>query len=188
MSAEEPKAETKSATPQEILAASVGVGSNAYRLLILSHILILPFFAYWYEFHSLNIFRTWTIFEYFFLVCIAPSCTAIVKNWNDAFFKVTDSKPWFWYSPILYIMIIPPYMKLEETLHKASPTWAEPWAVIGNLSFWEQVLKCDLWWGLLTSPLWILYLVGKHTARATYKETVTTENKTELDQIVLKNS
>jgi len=59
---------------------------------------------------------------------------------------------------------------------------------LGNLSFWEQVLKCDLWWLLLTSPLWILYLVGKHTARATYKETVTTENKTELDQIVLKNS
>lgn len=187
MSKESPKDST-GVEKKEILAASVGVGSNAYRLLILSHILVLPFFTYWYEFHNLNIFRTWTIFEYFIFTCAWPPSAAIVKNWNDSLFKLTDSKPWLWYSPILYFIIIPPYMKYAETLQKPSISYKEAWAVIGNLSFWEQILKCDLWWLLLTSPLWILYLVGKHTARATYKETVTTENKTELDQIVLKNS
>jgi len=172
---------------KEVLAAAARVGSSAYRLAIFSQVVLFPFFVYWYYFRTLDVFITWKTLESFLSASIVPAGSAVIRNMNYEFIKIKGDVPWKWYSPILSLVMLPPCMKLYETIQHFNIPPSESWAVIGHIAYWDRALMCDLYWCLLVSPLWLIYWYGKRTARQVYLGTVTTENKAALDAIVAKN-
>jgi hypothetical protein len=163
---------------KEILAAAVGVGTNAYRLAILVQTFIFPFFVYWFYKRHLDMFSTFTNSWHFLVSSMFGVVSVALYNYNLQIFKDKTSKSLPWYDPRMSLLI---------------PAWyggGHGWVGPGSLTdyhFYVQWLSCDFWWLLFVSPFWILYFVSKKTAEKTCKELVTTEDKNELREIIKKN-
>ena len=173
--------------PKTVLGASVGVGGNVYRLAILAQILVFPFFVYHFYYRSFNIFASgWTFTDFVFAV-FGPPGFAIAFNWQSGLSgHPTNIK---WYNPIVSILFLPELMRVYEhfkgELHIPLRQLSE---FVFTKSFFSQYLHLIAWWCFFVSPFWILYWVGERTARSTYKDIVTPENKAELSTIISKNS
>jgi hypothetical protein len=171
---------------KDILAAAVAVGSNTLRILIILECLAFPFFCFWFYEHTINIFSSWKTLEYFLCAFFGIPGGVIIWNWNSKFLK-TGSGDLHYYDPRFY-MFLPVLMDLYETVKKNVIPFSETWTIVSNFTFWEKAIECDLLWCLLMTPFLALYWFSKRTAARVYKETLTAENKDELDKLVLQNS
>ena len=172
--------------PKMVLSASVGVGANAYRLAILAQVFVYPFFVYHFYLGSFNIFSTWKTFEYFLFATIWPTAGTIIINAQNSF--IGSKRKLKWYDPPMSIFLLPWAMALGEHFQEVHMPLRQVEYFAYNMPFLLQYIHCIAWWGLFVSPFWILYWVGKRTAKRTYTAIVTPENKVELEAIISKNS
>lgn len=173
--------------PKTVLGASVGVGRNAYRLAILAQILVFPFFVYHFYYRSFNIFASgWTFTDFVFAV-FGPPGFAIAFNWQSGLSgHPTNIK---WYNPIVSILFCRSLCECTSTSRENSIFRSvNSQSLFLRSRFFSQYLHLIAWWCFFVSPFWILYWVGERTARSTYKDIVTPENKAELSTIISKNS
>lgn len=163
---------------KEIIGAAIGVAGNAYRLAILLHVFVFPFFVYWFYKRHFDMFSTFTSSWHFLVSSMFGVVAVTLYNYNLQIFKDKTRKPLPWYDPKMSLLI---------------PGWyggGHGWFGPGSLTdyhYYLQWFSCDFWWILFVSPLWALYFVSKKTAEKTCKELSTTEDKNELRDIISKN-
>lgn len=171
--------------PKKILGAAINVGSNSLRFVVVLEYFVFPFFCFWFIEHSLNIFRTWKTFEYFICAAFFAPGGAVFLNWQSKILK-TKEKRWNYYDPRLYALL-PLIMAIYEKQQSSLITFHESFLIVKHIDFWIMVVKCDIYWLLLMSPLLLLAWTCRKTATNVLKNTLNEDNKNELREIITKN-